>query len=72
MKAHRYEVAAERNPALRLSADERFLGDGALHNPDDLLVISLSGCHLLSYLAGCARAGVRILSNEDAAEGTMA
>lgn len=66
-----HEADVEGKPALRLTADEAFLGDGALHNPEDLLVISLSGCHMLSYLAECARAGVRVLSYEDEAEGTM-
>ena len=67
-----YEAAVGGKPALRLTADGAFLGDDALHNPEDLLVISLSGCHLLTYLAECARAGVHVLSYEDEASGTMA
>ena len=67
-----YEAAVEGKPALRLTADGAFFGDDALHNPEDLLVISLSGCHLLTYLAECARAGLRVLSYEDEASGTMA
>ena len=62
----------EGKPVLRLSASGAFLGDDALHNAEDLLVISLSGCHLLTYLAKCARAGLRVLSYEDEASGTMA
>jgi|SRR5215204_5285491 len=67
-----YEAAVEGKPALRLTADGAFLGNDALHNPEDLLVISLSGCHLLTYLAECARSGVYVLSYEDEASGTMA
>lgn len=67
-----YEAAVEGKPALRLTADSAFLGDGALHNPEDLLLVSLSGCHLLTYLAECAQAGVHVLSYEDGASGTMA
>ena len=67
-----HEAVVEGKPVLRLSADGAFLGDDALHNTEELLVISLSGCHLLTYLAKCARAGVRVLSYEDEASGTMA
>lgn len=67
-----HEAAVGGKPSLHLSADETFLGDGTLYNPEELLVVSLSGCHLLTYLAECARAGVRVLSYEDEASGTMA
>ncbi len=67
-----YRVAAEGKPELAASADATFLGDAALYNPEDLLVAALSGCHLLSYLACCARAGVEVVAYEDAASGTMA
>jgi organic hydroperoxide reductase OsmC/OhrA len=72
--AYSREVLAEvpGKPTLRGSADTAFRGDAALHNPEDLLLIALSACHLLSYLAECARAGVRVVSYEDRAEGTMA
>jgi organic hydroperoxide reductase OsmC/OhrA len=67
-----HEAAVEGKPVLRLSAGGAFFGDDALHNAEDLLVISLSGCHLLTYLAKCARAGLRVLAYEDEASGTMA
>src|SRR5581483_999357 len=38
----------------------------------EMLVASLSACHLLSYLAECARGGVHVLSYSDEASGTMA
>lgn len=66
-----YEAAVPDKPLLRLSADSAFRGDETLHNPEDLLVIGLSGCHLLSYLAECARAKVHVLSYEDQPSGTM-
>jgi len=56
---------------LRATADPMFRGDGALHNPEDLLLAALSGCHLLTYLALCARARVNVLSYRDQAEGTL-
>ena len=66
-----YTVTVPGKPALKGSADAAFRGDSALHNPEDLLVIALSTCHLLSYLAQCARAGVRVVAYEDQAQGTM-
>ncbi len=66
-----HEAVVEGKPVLRLSAGGAFLGDDALHNTEDLLVIALSGCYLLTYLAKCARVGLRVLSYEDEASGTM-
>lgn len=58
-------------PALRGSADPHFLGDASLYNPEDLLIIALSSCHMLSYLAECARAKIEVVAYEDDAEGEM-
>jgi organic hydroperoxide reductase OsmC/OhrA len=66
-----YVVEADGKPALTGSADPHFLGDAALHNPEDLLVAALSACHLLSYLAECARAGIAVVAYEDDARGEM-
>lgn len=67
-----YRVEIEGKPPLRGSADPAFRGDAALHNPEDLLVAALAGCHLLSYLALCARAGIEVVAYEDRARGRMA
>ncbi len=53
------------------SADPVFRGDSSLHNPEDLLVAAHASCHMLSFLALAARAGLSILAYSDAAEGTM-
>ncbi len=66
-----YTIEADGKPALRGSADPHFLGDGSAYNPEDLLVASLSACHLLSYLAECARAGIAVVAYEDDAHGEM-
>jgi organic hydroperoxide reductase OsmC/OhrA len=58
-------------PSLRGTAAPPFRGDPALHNPEDLLVVSLSMCHFLSYLALCARGGITVVGYEDEAAGTM-
>lgn len=58
-------------PPLPGSADQVFRGDSSRHNPEDLLVMSLSACHMLTYLAEAARAGVRVVAYSDDASGTM-
>jgi organic hydroperoxide reductase OsmC/OhrA len=67
-----FRVEIEGKPPLTGSSDPSFRGDASKHNPEDLLVASLSGCHLLSYLALCARAGIEVVSYEDQASGLMA
>lgn len=59
-------------PPLQGSADPAFHGDPALYNPEDLLLSALSACHMLSYLAVCAHAGIVVRSYEDAAIGALA
>ena len=68
-REHIIEMAGK--ATLRASADSAFRGDAALHNPEDLLVASLSSCHMLWYLHLCAVAGVEVLHYEDHALGLM-
>lgn len=67
-----YRLDFEGKPSLSGSADAAFRGDASLHNPEDLLVAALSACHMLTYLALCARAGIAVASYADDATGTMA
>jgi len=66
-----HEIRIEGKPLLKGSADPAFLGDPSLHNPEDLLVASLSACHMLWYLHLCADAGIVVTGYEDSASGTM-
>jgi organic hydroperoxide reductase OsmC/OhrA len=66
-----YVIEADGKPPLTGSADPHFLGDAAYYNPEDLLVAALSACHLLSYLAQCARAGIAVVAYDDDASGEM-
>ena len=68
-REYRVEIAGK--PPMTASADPMFGGDPALYNPEDHLVAALSACHMLTYLALCARAKIEVLSYEDAAGGTM-
>lgn len=67
-----FRAEFEGKPPMRGSAVPDFLGDPALYTPDDLLLSALSACHMLSYLAVCAHAGIAVRAYEDAAVGTVA
>lgn len=66
------EVRVDGKPALALSADPAFRGDAARHNPEDLLLAALATCHMLSYLALCARKRIVVLAYEDDARARLA
>jgi len=66
-----YRVLVAGKPDLPGSADPVFRGEAGKHNPEDLFLASISACHMLVYLALCARTGVRVLSYEDDARGTV-
>jgi len=66
-----YRVDFQGKPSIKGSAAPAYRGDPAIHNPEDLLVAALSGCHCLSYLALCARAGVQVIAYEDEVFGRM-
>ena len=53
------------------SSDPAFRGDKTRHNPEDLLLASLSACHMLWYLHLCSEHGVVVLDYEDSATGIM-
>jgi organic hydroperoxide reductase OsmC/OhrA len=67
-----YRIEVEGKPPLEGSSDAAFGGDAARLNPEDLLVMSLSACHMLSYLHLCASAGIEVVAYEDQASGMMA
>jgi organic hydroperoxide reductase OsmC/OhrA len=58
-------------PALAGSSDAAFRGNPTRHSPEDLLVASLSACHMLWYLHVCATNHVNVLSYRDEAAGRM-
>jgi organic hydroperoxide reductase OsmC/OhrA len=64
-------VTADGRPAIACSSDPVFRGDPERWNPEQLLVASLSQCHLLAYLHQCAVSGVVVMAYEDRAEGEM-
>lgn len=66
-----HDVTAPGRPAILGSADPAFLGQADRWNPEDLLVASLAECHMLTYLALCARERIVVTAYEDRATGTM-
>ncbi|GAA1442422.1 OsmC family protein [Leifsonia poae] len=64
-------VSVEGKHPIEGSADRVFFGDRDRWNPEELLLAALSQCHMLSYLAEAARAGVVVVGYTDAATGVM-
>jgi organic hydroperoxide reductase OsmC/OhrA len=58
-------------PDLLGSSDAAFRGDPSRYNPEDLLVASISSCHLLWFLHLCSEAGVSVVDYADHAKGFM-
>src|SRR5258706_12940036 len=58
-------------PEIPGSSDPSFRGDPSRYNPEEMLVATLSSCHMLWYLHLCAVNGITIVSYEDKPEGTM-
>jgi organic hydroperoxide reductase OsmC/OhrA len=66
-----YTITAQGKAQLLGSSDPSFRGDPSRYNPEDLLVASLSACHMLSYLHLCAVNHITVLDYRDAALGLM-
>ena len=66
-----HEIAAEGKPTIPGSSDPAFRGDRTRYNPEELLVASLSTCHMLWYLHLCAVNGITATSYEDAPSAVM-
>lgn len=66
-----HEVRVAGKPVIAGSSDAAFRGDGSKHNPEDMLVASLSTCHMLWYLHLAADAGVVVTDYQDHAEGLL-
>jgi organic hydroperoxide reductase OsmC/OhrA len=66
-----HEITADNRPAIAGSSDRAFRGDAERWDPERLLVVALSQCHMLSYLHACAESGVVVVDYVDEAEGVM-
>ncbi|MDQ2843453.1 MAG: OsmC family protein [Acidobacteriota bacterium] len=66
-----HEITAVGKPVLLASSDPVFRGDPARYNPEELLVATLSSCHMLGYLHLCAVNGISVVNYQDEARGVM-
>ena len=66
-----HEIRISGKPPIPGSSDPAFRGDPARYNPEDLLVASLSTCHMLWFLHLAAVAKVVVVAYLDQAAGTM-
>lgn len=66
-----HEIVVEGKPTILGSSDPAFRGDVAKHSPEELLVASLSACHMLWYLHLCSEASIVVTDYVDHAVGKM-
>jgi organic hydroperoxide reductase OsmC/OhrA len=66
-----HDIAFEGKQTIKCSSDPSFRGDKSRQNPEELLVASLSGCHMLWFLHLASVNGVVITEYIDEATGSM-
>ena len=66
-----HEISIAGKPTIPASSDPTFRGDRTRYNPEELLVASLSACHMLWYLHLSAEAGIVVTDYHDDASGAM-
>jgi len=66
-----HEIQVTGKPVIPGSADPAFRGDPTRYNPEELLVASLSTCHMLWYLHLAATHDIVITDYVDRAEGSL-
>lgn len=66
-----HEISVAGKPPVPGSSDPNFRGDRTRYNPEEMLVASLSACHMLWYLHLCSEAGIVVTDYQDEATGSM-
>ena len=66
-----YTLRSPGKPDFLGTAAPTYFGSQYHYNPEDLLVASLSACHMLFYLAYAANSQIEVLSYTDDAEGSL-
>ena len=64
-------ISVAGKPEIPGSSDPSFRGNRERYNPEELLVASLSSCHMLWYLHLCAVNNIVVVDYSDQAEGVM-
>jgi len=66
-----HTILSEGKPQILASSDPAFRGDRTRYNPEELLVASLSSCHMLWYLHLCAVNHITVLEYRDSPSGVL-
>lgn len=66
-----FVVSIDGKPDILGSSDSAFMGDKHRYNPEDLLLASISSCHMLWFLHLCANNNIVVIEYKDSAVGTM-
>lgn len=66
-----YNISIPNKVTVEGSSDPAFRGDRTKHNPEEMLLMSLSSCHMLWFLHFCSEAGVNVVAYTDTAYGIM-
>ena len=66
-----HHILIDGKPKLDVSAAKAFKGNPNLYNPEDLLLSSLTSCHMMSYLYCCTQHKIDVSSYTDNSEATL-
>jgi organic hydroperoxide reductase OsmC/OhrA len=66
-----HTISVENKPTIEGSSDPAFRGDKTKYNPEEMLLSSLSSCHMLWYLHFCSETGIIVTDYIDIATGIM-
>ena len=64
-------ASAAGKDTIPVSSAAEYAGDGRRWNPEDLLGTALATCHMLTFLALCAKTRIEVLGYEDRAESIL-
>lgn len=67
-----HTISIENKTIIEGSSDPAFRGDQTKYNPEEMLLASLSSCHMLWYLHFCSEEGIIVTEYIDHATGIMA
>ena len=66
-----HTIQAENKLVIEGSSDPAFRGDKTKYNPEEMLLASLSSCHMLWFLHLCADKGIIVTAYEDKPTGIL-
>lgn len=66
-----HQIAFKDGPPQIFSAAPAYRGDPSKGDPEELLVAALSSCHMLSFLAICAKKRITVEAYDDEATGLL-